>query len=89
VHAGRVVRPWHAPVDFRKTLLPKSLFPIVFAPGTRQNRPNKPGRYRFFVAHTWDTRRLANGLYRLDVAVADAQGNRATAHLPITIANRP
>jgi hypothetical protein len=89
VHAGRVVRPWHAPVDFRKTLLPRSLFPVVYAPGTRQNRPNRQGRYRFFVAHTWDTRRVPNGLYRVDVAVDDAQGNRATAHLPITIANRP
>jgi hypothetical protein len=87
VRNGRVVRPWHAPVDFRKTLLPRSLFPVVYAQGTRQNRPNRPGRYRFFVAHTWDTRRIRNGLYRLDVAVADVQGNRAYAHLPITIAN--
>ena len=47
---GKVIRPWHAPVDFRRTLLPPSLFAVVFAPGTRQNRPNRPGRYRFYVA---------------------------------------
>ncbi len=83
-----VVRPWHAPVDFRKTLLPPSLFPVVYAPGTKQNHPGKPGRYRFFVAHTWDTRRLRNGLYRLEVSAADVSGNHALARLPFTIANR-
>ena len=84
----KVVRPWHAPVDFRKTLLPPSLFAVVYAPGTRQNKPNKAGRYRFYAAHTWDTRRLPNGLYRLEASVADAQGNRAVSGLPFTVANR-
>jgi hypothetical protein len=84
----RVVRPWHAPIDFRRTLLPASLFHVVYAPGTRQNKPNKPGRYRFFVARGWGTRRLPNGLYRLEVLAADAHGNRAVAALPFTIANR-
>jgi hypothetical protein len=84
----RVMRPWHAPVDFRRTLLPASLFHAVYAPGTRQNKPNKPGRYRFYVARGWNTRRLANGLYRLEVSAADAHGNRAVAALPFTIANR-
>jgi hypothetical protein len=83
-----VVRPWHAPVDFRPALLPASLFPVVYAAGTRQNKPNRPGRYLFYAAHTWDTRRLRNGLYRLEVAVFDAQGNRAVAALPFTVANR-
>jgi hypothetical protein len=85
---GRVIRPWHAPVDFRRTLLPASLFAAVYAPGTRQNRPNKPGRYRFYLARGWNTRRLANGLYRLEVSAADVHGNRAHAALPFTIANR-
>lgn len=84
----KVVRPWHAPIDFRKVLLPPSLFHVVYAPGTRQNKPNKPGRYRFFVAHSWSTRLLPNGLYRLEVAAADVTGNRAVASLPFTIANR-
>jgi len=84
----RVIRPWHAPVDFRRTLLPASLFPVVYAPGTRQNHPNRPGLYRFYAAHTWDTKHLPNGLYRLEVAVADAQGNRAHAGLPFTVSNR-
>ena len=84
----RVVRPWHAPVDFRKTLLPASLFPVVYTPDTRQNHPHHPGLYRFYAAHTWDTKLLPNGHYRLEVAVADAQGNRAHAALPFAVANR-
>ena len=83
-----VVRPWHAPVDFRKGLLPPSLFRVVFAQGTRQNKPGRPGRYRLYAAHSWSTRLLPNGLYKIQVSVADAQGNRAVASLPFTIANR-
>jgi hypothetical protein len=85
---GRTVaRPWHAPVDFRRTMLPPSLYNVVYAPGTRQNRPGKPGRYRFFMAHSWTTSLLPNGLYRLEVAATDSQGNRAVSGLPFTIAN--
>lgn len=83
-----VVRPWHAPVDFRRTLLPRSLFGVVYAPGTRQNRRDQRGRYRFYMAHGWNTRGLRNGLYRLEVSAADAHGNRAVGGLPFTVANR-
>lgn len=83
-----VIRPWHAPVDFRRTLLPAGLFATIYAPGTRQNKPNQRGRYRFYVAHGWTTRRLRNGLYRLEVAAADAHGNRSAGALPFTVANR-
>jgi hypothetical protein len=83
-----VVRPWHAPVDFRRTLLPASLFPVVYARGTRQNKPNHVGRLRFYVAHGWTTSLLLDGLYRLEVAAADVHGNRAVAALPFTVRNR-
>ena len=83
----RVVRPWRTPVDFRKTMLPPSLFAAVYARGTRQNKPGKPGRYRFYVARGWSTRRLPDGLYRLEVAAFDAHGNRAVAGLPFTLEN--
>src|SRR5262249_44627235 len=83
----KVVRPWHATVDFRKTLLPASLFPMIYAPGTRQNKPPKKGVYRFFLAHTWSTDTLPNGLYRLEVSASDISGNHATAALPFTIHN--
>ncbi|HEY3182577.1 MAG TPA: M23 family metallopeptidase [Gaiellaceae bacterium] len=83
---GRVVRPWHTPVDFR-TLVPKERFAAVYASGTRQNRPGKPGRYRFFVAHTWTTRLLPDGAYRLEAEAVDERGNLARAGLAFTLAN--
>lgn len=84
---GKVVRPWRTPIDFSRTLLPPGLFRTVFAPGTRQNRPNTPGRYRFFVAHAWSTTLLPNGLYRIQVEARDEGGNAARAGLPFTIRN--
>jgi hypothetical protein len=84
----KVVRPWRTPVDFRKTMLPASLYPAIYAAGTRQNKPGKPGKYRFFAARGWTTSLLPNGLYRLEVSAGDVSGNVATASLPFTIANR-
>lgn len=87
LRGGKVVRPWHRPVDFRTSLVERELFPAIYAPGTRQNKPNKPGVYRFYVAHTWSTRLLRNGLYRLQVEASDDSGNKAVAALPFTVAN--
>jgi hypothetical protein len=84
---GKVVRPWHTPVDFRTRGLPQELFSVIFAPGTKQNHPNEPGTYRFFLAHGWTTSLLPNGPYRLEVEASDVSGNRARAGLPFTIAN--
>ena len=84
-----VVRPWHTPIDFRKALLPASLFPAIYAPGTRQNKPSKPGCYRFFLARNWSTRLLADGGYRLEVEASDCSGNRALAGLAFTVQNLP
>jgi hypothetical protein len=87
LHGRRVVRAWHTPVDFSRSLLPANLFPIVYAPGTRQNHPGEAGSYRFFVAHSWTTSLLPNGLYRIEVEASDMSGNRAVAGLPFTISN--
>jgi hypothetical protein len=89
MHGSRIARPWHTPIDFRKGLLPQSRFAGVYASGTRQNRPNKPGRYRFFVAHTWSTRLLPDGPYRLEAEAVDERGNSARAGLPFQIVNAP
>lgn len=83
----KVVRPWHAPVDFRDGLLHADRFADVYAPGTRQNHAAQPGRYRFFLAHTWSTKTLPNGVYKLEVAAADMAGNRAHAGLPFQLVN--
>jgi hypothetical protein len=87
LHRGRVARPWHAPIDFRR-FLPQERFADVYAPGTRQNRPGKPGRYRFFLAHTWSTHLLPDGRYRLEAEAADERGNLARAGLDFVLANR-
>lgn len=84
---GRSVRPWHTPIDFSNGLLPRESFRWIYAPGTRQNRPGKPGLYRFYLAHTWSTTLLADGPYHLEVEAIDLYGNRGGRQLAFTIAN--
>ena len=80
---ARTVRPWHTPVDLGKTLLPKDAFRRVYAPGTRQNRAGRPGLYRFYLAHTWSTALLEDGIYQLDVEAIDLRGNKGTRQLAL------
>jgi hypothetical protein len=84
-----VVRPWHSPVDFTKMLLPASRYSAIYAPGTRQNHPNQPGRYRFFLAHNWSTRLLPAGPHRLEVEAIDCSSNMARAFLSFTVQELP
>ena len=84
---ARTVRPWHTPVEFGKGLLPQEEFRWIYAPGTRQNRPGRPGLFRFYLAHTWSTRLLADGPYHLDVEASDLYGHTGGLQLPFTIAN--
>jgi hypothetical protein len=81
------VRAWHTPVDFTKGLLPKERFSSVYAPGTRQNHAGKPGRYRFFLAHTWSTELLRDADYVLEVEARDLAGNVGTHAQPFRIVN--
>jgi hypothetical protein len=81
------VRPWRTPIDFAKELMPKERFGSIYAPGTRQNRANKPGLYRFFIAKTWSTHLLPDGNYRLEVEASDLRGNKGGRELPFTLAN--
>jgi hypothetical protein len=85
---GTVVRRWHTPVDFTKGLIPQERFRTVYAPGTRQNHAGKPGLYRFYLAHTWSTELLADGLYRLEVEAADLAGNTGALRVPFALINR-
>jgi hypothetical protein len=83
-----VVVPWRIAVDFRRSLLPRSLFNLVYAPGTRENRAGHPGVYHFYLARGFDTSTLPPGLYHLQVWAADTQRNRAIALLPFVIADQ-
>jgi hypothetical protein len=84
---GTTVRPWHTPIDLRPRMLDKERFSSVYAPGTRQNHPSRPGCLRFYLAHSWSTRLLPNGHYELEVEAANVSGHRASASLPFTLAN--
>jgi hypothetical protein len=85
--SGRTVRAWHMPVDLGRELLPREAFRRVYAPGTRQNRAGTPGLYRFFLAHTWSTTLLADGVYHLEVEATDLRGNSGRHVVPFTVAN--
>jgi hypothetical protein len=87
LHAGEVVRPWHTPVDFSTTLLPQSAFDRIYAPGTRQNHAGQPGLYRFYLAHTWSTTTLTDGVYELQAEAIDLGGNTGTHAVGFTVAN--
>jgi hypothetical protein len=79
------VVPWRTAVDFTRFKPAKELFGSVYAAGTRQNRPKRPGRYRFYLAHRWDSARFSPGRYRLEVAASDTHRNRGVAGMDFTI----
>jgi hypothetical protein len=87
LRGATVVRPWHTPIDFTGTLLPRSDFAKVYASGTRQNHAGEPGLYRFYLAHTWSTGTLPDGTYRLEVEAFDLAGNTGSLARGFEIAN--
>jgi hypothetical protein len=88
LHRRSTVVPWRTPINLGPAKLPDSQFDRVYAPGTRQNHPNRPGRLRFYLARGWDTTRHADGTYLFEVAAIDVRGNRADRGFTFTIANR-
>lgn len=81
VGAGRVVVPWTIAVD-SATYHPKRMFSRVFAPGTHQNFPGRPGRFVFWLTHGM---RLADGSYDLEVRASDTRGNVGTSSGAFTL----
>lgn len=59
----------------------------VYAPGTLQNRPDRPGHYYFWLARHLDTHLLEDGAHMIWVSVYDARGNVSTTTLEFTVAN--
>lgn len=82
---GRPVVRWRTAVDFRDELLRPEDFGRIYAPGTRKGGRRRPGRYRFYLARAWDSSRLANGDYRLQVAAWDPRSNRALVTVPFRV----
>ena len=85
--SGRPATRWKTAVDFRFSLLPNAAFNLVYAPGTKQNRAGRPGRYVFYLKAGWSSAKLPNGSYRLLVGAWDTRGNSAFGALPFTVAN--
>jgi hypothetical protein len=79
------VTDWRTAVDFRETIPPASAFASVFAKWTRQNHPNRPGRYRVYLAHGWNSAQLPAGRYRIEVSACDSRNNTTVADFPVTL----
>ena len=74
-------------VSFDVILPPNSLYNWIYAPGTYQNKPHRPGLYLFWVAHDLDTTAFPNGTYTLQVEAADTRHNVGSSSVQLTIAN--
>jgi murein DD-endopeptidase MepM/ murein hydrolase activator NlpD len=64
-----------------------SLYSWIYAPGSYQNKPHRPGQYIFWLAHGLDTTSLPDGTYTLEVMAADTRHNIGSATLQLTTAN--
>lgn len=85
--SGRVVLPWRSAIDHRLTIPANDLYSTQYGRWTRQNKRNRPGRFRFVIESGWDTRTVADGRYVVEVAASDLSGNSAAARFPIRVAN--
>jgi hypothetical protein len=74
---------WQTAADFRLTLLPPQDFGSIYARGTWQNKPDRPGRYLFWLTHD-----LAPGTHRVEVAAIDLAGNVGTLTSDVTVQTR-
>ena len=66
---------------------PDGGFETVYATRTRQNRPNRPGTYRFYLARGWNSSSLRDGDYTIEVELSDSRGNRSRSSRAFTIAS--
>ena len=93
LHGTGAVFPWRVAADFRVSFEPRVVdgsdlrFGRVYAPGTRQNHPGKPGLFRYRLARRLDTRRFPDGAYRIQVDATDVRGNRGQRELRVAIDN--
>ena len=85
---GRVVARWRTAIDHRLVKPEDSAFTSQYARWTRQNKRNRPGRYRFVLTAGWDSRTIADGSYVVEVTASDVSGNSVLARFPLRVANR-
>lgn len=78
---------WRTAADLRFALLPASRYASIYAPGTYQNKANRPGNYRFWLTQSLDTTSLPDGVYWVDVQASNIRGATGENTLAITVAN--
>jgi hypothetical protein len=78
---------WTLAVDFHFALMPASIYNWIYAPGTYQNKANRPGHYLFWVVHDLDTATLPNGRYTIQVLAADTRWNFGGGSVTFNVAN--
>jgi Peptidase family M23 len=89
------VVPWQVAFDHRTSLHPDVQgnpasdvnFDAVYAPDTRQNHPNTPGLFHFWLKRGFDTSRHPDGAYMVEVEASDTRGNPNTGNLAVTFVN--
>jgi hypothetical protein len=84
--AGAVVQSsFVASFDF--SLPDNILYGLVYAPGSYENKPHRPGHYVYRLANGFDTTRVADGAYTIEVGASDTRDNVGTARVAVVIAN--
>ena len=81
---GRVALPWRASFDVRASL-PSASYYEIYTDDTEQNRPDRPGNYRFVLARGFDAAALAPGEYAVQVVALDTHGNSGRSSWPLVI----
>lgn len=84
---GQPPTMWLTAADFRFALEPSSAFAGIYAPGTYQNKPNRPGSYRFWLTQSLDTASMPNGEYSVEVEAGNLAGVVGYGMADLTIAN--
>ena len=66
---------------------PNGLYNWMYAPGSYQNKANRPGHYVFWLAHGLDTATLPDGRYELTVSAENTRGQVGTVTISLVTAN--
>lgn len=74
-------------VDFGLGLPPNLLYNLIYAPGSYQNKPFRPGNYLYWLERSLDTTTLPDGHYELDVIAEDTRGNIGSQAIQFQTAN--
>ena len=85
---GKVTVGWRTAVDTRLSIPSNDRYHAAFAHWTRQNKKYRPGRYRFYLAHAFDTTRFAAGTYTVHVEATDGRGNTGRMEARLVVRGR-